>query len=126
MTKNNLYYDDLNLSYHMPCVLIIAVNMALRLCTWLSTDGGMTWRDVAPSAYIYDYGDYGGVILMAKYSTDGPTNEFLYSLDEGRCWKSIPIEVALKVDNIRWGMFAQAPNKFNAGTSIADYCYLLT
>ena len=44
-------------------------------CTWLSTDGGVTWSDVADDAYIYEYADWGGVIVMAKTGTNVPADE---------------------------------------------------
>jgi len=46
-----------------------------RLCTWLSVDGGVTWKDVAVGAYIYEYADFGGLLIMAKHpgSSDTPT-----------------------------------------------------
>ena len=32
---------------------------SLRTCTWLSTDGGVNWKDVAEGSYIYEYADWG-------------------------------------------------------------------
>lgn len=45
------------------------------LCTWLSTDGGATWDDVASGGYIYEYADWGGILIMAKHTVSGPANE---------------------------------------------------
>ena len=36
-------------------------------CTWLSHDGGATWQDVLNFPGIYEYGDHGGIILMAPH-----------------------------------------------------------
>ncbi len=47
---------------HLP-----ARTLLRRLCTWLSTDGGVTWRDVALGSYIYEYADWGGFIVMARH-----------------------------------------------------------
>ena len=38
-----------------------------RTCTWLSTDGGVTFKDVAEGSYIYEYADWGSTIIMAKH-----------------------------------------------------------
>ena len=38
-----------------------------RTCTWLSTDGGVTFKDVAEGSYIYEYADFGSTIIMAKH-----------------------------------------------------------
>ena len=37
------------------------------VCTWMSTDGGLTWTDVADHAAIYEFGDHGGIILLAPH-----------------------------------------------------------
>ena len=40
---------------------------ARRLCTWLSSDGGVTWAEVGAGAYIYEYADWGGLVVMARH-----------------------------------------------------------
>ncbi|KAG2485816.1 hypothetical protein HYH03_015526 [Edaphochlamys debaryana] len=71
-------------------------------CTWLSTDGGATWRDVAVGLHVYEYGDAGGVVALAKHASSGqPATEVQLSFDYGSCWKSVPLRDALYVDNIR-------------------------
>lgn len=79
------------------------------LCTWLSTDGGLSWKDVAAGAYIYEYADWGGVIVMAKHEFSGAAEEVLFSMDYGRCWSHAPLEKALLVDNIRIEPDGQRP-----------------
>lgn len=64
-------------------------------------DGGGTWTDVAVGSYIYEYGDHGGIFIIAKYSGDGPTTEVWFSVDQGGCWEKIPLTKALSVENIR-------------------------
>ena len=71
------------------------------VCTWLSIDGGVTWTDVGEGAYIYEYADFGGIIVMAKQEMSGPAEEFLFSLDYGQCWEKVPLSTAMYVDNIR-------------------------
>lgn len=34
--------------------------------TYLSRDGGLTWQEVMKGSYIYELGDHGGLIVMAK------------------------------------------------------------
>lgn len=46
-----------------------------RGCTWLSADGGATWSDVADGTYIYEYADWGGILMMARHQLSGVTNE---------------------------------------------------
>uniref|UniRef100_A0A061QZD8 Oligoxyloglucan reducing end-specific cellobiohydrolase n=1 Tax=Tetraselmis sp. GSL018 TaxID=582737 RepID=A0A061QZD8_9CHLO len=71
-------------------------------CTWLSRDGGFTWEDVARGMFIYEYGDHGGLILMARHRNQGlPTNTLFYSHDQGLCWSSIHLSEALYLENIR-------------------------
>ncbi|KAL6759447.1 hypothetical protein V8C86DRAFT_2572580 [Haematococcus lacustris] len=81
------------------------------LCTWLSTDGGVSWRDVAVGAYIYEYADWGGLIIMARHpgSSNKPAEEVLFSTDYGRCWQGVPLAEALLVDNIRVEPDGQRP-----------------
>eukprot|EP00954_Amorphochlora_amoebiformis_P002243 176601-Amorphochlora_amoeboformis.AAC.1 len=33
--------------------------------TYLSRDAGLTWKEVAKGSHIYEYGDHGGLIVMA-------------------------------------------------------------
>ncbi|GIL90755.1 hypothetical protein Vretimale_16851 [Volvox reticuliferus] len=76
------------------------------LCTWISRDGGVTWEDVAVGAYIYEFADWGGVIVMAKYPgsnmfmRSGLADEILFSVDYGRCWQRVNLTTPIYVDNI--------------------------
>jgi len=53
----------------------------LNLNTYLSRDGGLTWRDIFAGSTIYEFGDHGGILVFAR--TDILTNTIYYSLDEG-------------------------------------------
>ncbi|GMH44817.1 hypothetical protein BSKO_12769 [Bryopsis sp. KO-2023] len=86
-------------------------------CTWLSTDGGVSWQDVGAGAQIYEYGDHGGILIMAKYTSEGPTSEVRFSVDDGKCWERIPLKTALKVDNIRIEPDGQRPRFILHGTA---------
>lgn len=75
------------------------------LCSWLSTDGGATWTDVAAGASIYEFGGNGGggggVIVVAKHEVDGPTDELRFSADGGRCFHTVRLAEPLDLQNIR-------------------------
>ena len=51
---------------------------------FLSRDGGNTWFHIANGRYIYEIGNHGGFIIMAKYGM--PTNEIEFSYDFGETW----------------------------------------
>eukprot|EP00879_Flechtneria_rotunda_P009745 GHRR01010194.1.p1 GENE.GHRR01010194.1~~GHRR01010194.1.p1 ORF type:complete len:606 (+),score=150.47 GHRR01010194.1:219-2036(+) len=71
------------------------------LCTWLSFDGGFSWTDIAEGTWIYEYADWGGLVVMSKHELNGPADEVRFSYDYGRCWRTVPLQVALHVENIR-------------------------
>ena len=52
--------------------------------TYLSKDGGLTWNEVHREPMIYEFGDHGGIIIMASLIKD--SNEILYSWNEGEKW----------------------------------------
>ncbi len=70
-------------------------------CTWLSRNGGETWEDVAQGAFIYEFGDHGGIIVIAPHGTERPASNISFSLDEGRCWQTVHLAEAIDVANIR-------------------------
>lgn len=72
-------------------------------CTFLTRDGGLTWEDIVPHTAIYEFGDHGGIIVMSKHETTGPTDIISFSLDEGLCWHNITLSEAIDVQNIRYG-----------------------
>jgi len=70
-----------------------------RTNTYLSRDGGVTWSEVKKGPYIYDYGDHGGLIVMAKNLE--PTKEIIYSYNEGLSWHTLEISsVPIDISNI--------------------------
>ncbi len=73
------------------------------MCTWLSRDGGASWEDVMPGAAIYEFGDHGGLLLMAPHEIEAPATAVHFSMDEGACWHTIQLEEAIDVQNIRCG-----------------------
>jgi hypothetical protein len=66
---------------------------------YISRDGGLTWRSVKPGSYIYEIGDHGSIIVIAKKNE--PTTEVEFSWDEGLTWTALSIsEVPIYVANI--------------------------
>ena len=52
--------------------------------TFLTRDGGNTWKEVKKGRYMWEYGDRGTILILVK--ADEPTNSLSYSLDEGNKW----------------------------------------
>ncbi|CDR95451.1 sortilin, putative [Babesia bigemina] len=52
--------------------------------TFLSRDGGLTWTEAHKGAFIYEFGDYGGLIVMAQ--DQKKTKEVIFSWNEGATW----------------------------------------
>lgn len=55
--------------------------------TYFSRDGGHEWFEVAKGSHIYEFGDHGGIIVMAN--DEAEVNEVLYSFNEGLTWESL-------------------------------------
>lgn len=52
--------------------------------TFLTRDGGNTWKEIKKGKYMWEYGDRGTILILVK--ADEPTRKLLYSLDEGDTW----------------------------------------
>ena len=52
---------------------------------------------------IYEYGDHGGLLLLASHETEGPAERLQFSLDQGACWHNILLAEAIDIQNIRCG-----------------------
>lgn len=73
--------------------------LADRMSTYLSRDGGLSWAEVRKGAYIYELGDHGGLVVMAKHNS--PTREIIYSFNEGKTWHELEIsQTPLDITNI--------------------------
>jgi hypothetical protein len=57
--------------------------------TYMSRDGGLNWFEVKKGPHIYEFGDHGGLILMAPMTK--ATKSISFSWDEGRTWNDIEI-----------------------------------
>ena len=56
---------------------------------YLSRDGGLTWQSTRPGSYIYEIGDHGAIIVIAKKNE--PITEIEFTWDEGNTWESLTI-----------------------------------
>jgi len=55
----------------------------------MSRDGGLNWAEVRKGSHIYEVGDHGGLIVMAK--NEGLTKEVFYTYNEGLSWHELEI-----------------------------------
>merc|ERR1719401_834843 len=55
--------------------------------TYLSRDGGTTWTEVMKGNYIFEFGNHGGILIMARLGQE--STELFYSLDEGLNWQTL-------------------------------------
>lgn len=53
--------------------------------TFLSTDGGLSWKEAVKGNYMWEFGDRGTILVLVK--AVGSTNEILYSTDDGTTWE---------------------------------------
>ncbi|GAA5814583.1 hypothetical protein MFLAVUS_008082 [Mucor flavus] len=52
--------------------------------TFLTRDGGHTWVQIQEGEHLYEFGDQGSLLVLIR--DEGPTNELLYSWDQGDTW----------------------------------------
>jgi hypothetical protein len=75
-----------------------------QINTYLSRDGGLTWHESHKGAFIYEFGDHGGLIVMADDIKK--TKQVVFSWNEGQSWYDFELsEFPVEVDNI-----VQEPN----------------
>lgn len=67
--------------------------------TFFSRDGGMTWMEAHKGAYIYEFGDHGGLVLMADDLKR--TTQVVFTWNEGQSWYDFTVSsTPFEVDNI--------------------------
>lgn len=66
--------------------------------TFITSDGGLTWRFAAKGNWMWEYGDMGSVIVIVK--EDEPVDYVRYSLDEGATWKEHKFGKEMNVQDI--------------------------
>jgi len=70
-----------------------------QINTFFTRDAGLTWKEVRKGSHIYEFGDHGGLIVMADDMH--LTNTILYSWDEGATWSELRIaDEKFQVENI--------------------------
>lgn len=52
--------------------------------TFLTRDGGHNWIKIQEGEHLYEFGDQGSILVLIR--DEGPTNELLYSWDQGETW----------------------------------------
>lgn len=52
--------------------------------TFITTNAGLTWKEVKKGNYAWEFGDQGSVIVIVRRNED--TNHLYYSLDNGEKW----------------------------------------
>ena len=66
---------------------------------YISRDGGSKWRSVKPGNWIYEIGDHGAIIVVAKKGE--LTTEIEFSWDEGESWSQVTVsDTPFYVNNI--------------------------
>uniref|UniRef100_A0A6P7GQQ3 Sortilin-related receptor-like isoform X2 n=1 Tax=Diabrotica virgifera virgifera TaxID=50390 RepID=A0A6P7GQQ3_DIAVI len=66
---------------------VLGENLKNQYGIYISSDGGVTWRQTLRELYFFNMGDHGGILSAAKYSkTNEETRHIEYSTDEGRSW----------------------------------------
>ena len=53
--------------------------------TFMTSDGGVTWKSVKKGTYLWEFGDQGSILVIVKERT--PTKIVYFSLDEGESWQ---------------------------------------
>jgi photosystem II stability/assembly factor-like uncharacterized protein len=53
--------------------------------TFITTDGGISWKVAMKGTYMWEFGDQGSIIVLVQRDT--PTKVLQYTLDEGKTWK---------------------------------------
>jgi len=66
---------------------------------FISRDGGLSWKTIRMGVHIYEIGDHGALLVIAR--KNAPTNFIEFSWDEGETWDSLVIsDREIFVDNI--------------------------
>merc|ERR1719218_540515 len=70
-----------------------------QINTYLSRDGGLTWVEAHKGAFIYEFGDHGGLLVMADDIRK--TKQVVFSWNEGQSWFDFDLgKYPVEVDNI--------------------------
>jgi hypothetical protein len=80
--------------------------------TFMSADGGISWRNVKKGHWTWQYGDQGSIIVMVQRATRGDdarkTKTVSYSTDEGKTWSDYQFSddevTVLDITTVKTGM----------------------
>ncbi|EJC99110.1 signal sequence binding protein [Fomitiporia mediterranea MF3/22] len=95
---------DTRATYSSPSVpgLVMAVgNVGEKLApygdsdTFLSRDAGFSWQEIHKDAHLWEFGDYGSILVIAN--DEEPTDHVLFSTDEGLTWREYKFSEQEKV-----------------------------
>lgn len=85
-------------SVNAPGIIVATGNVGSHLTetysllnTYLSIDGGHTWKEILKGPHVFEIGDHGGIILAANAANK--TNIIKYSWDEGNTWNDYKLNV---------------------------------
>lgn len=56
--------------------------------TFLSTDGGISWKEINDKPYQYEFGDRSNLIVLVS---NEETDSIIYSKDQGNTWKTLKV-----------------------------------
>ncbi|KAJ1917651.1 vacuolar protein sorting/targeting protein PEP1 [Tieghemiomyces parasiticus] len=62
--------------------------------TFLSADGGLTWRAVRAEAHMYEFGDSGAVIVAVD--DEKPVDRVVYTYNQGHTWHTLQLDFAVR------------------------------
>ncbi|KIJ36606.1 hypothetical protein M422DRAFT_260953, partial [Sphaerobolus stellatus SS14] len=66
--------------------------------TFLSRDGGFTWEEVHKDAHLWEFGDFGSILVMVN--DEQATDRVLFSTDEGLNWREYNFGEPMRVFSI--------------------------
>lgn len=68
-----------------------------KMKTFISRDGGVTWKEAIKEATVFSYGDQGNIIVAVPFNgkSGAASKHFFYSLDQGKTWVENKLEKSI-------------------------------
>jgi len=76
----------------------LANNDPSQINTYFTRDGGLSWVELMKGSTIYEYGDFGGLLVLA--SNVAPTSTIYYSLNGGITFGTVQLPEVVNIINI--------------------------